>query len=170
MTNCIGSVISVDCGEFGYYQGRLISLDADSKDIVLGSAFKEGIPLGKNVTLNGAQISIARKPLKIGIEEVVCTHGQRLLFKIKQTELHHRGNLALSVLLAKRDSEPISLDQLVNCEQDISTLMGFTGFNTTKNKKVHVNYDGAVKINKPRRYRQYMNRKGGFNRPLDYIA
>ncbi|KAK6040184.1 hypothetical protein COOONC_22311, partial [Cooperia oncophora] len=67
-------------------------------------------------------------------------------------------------------SEPISLDQLVNCEQDISTLMGFTGFNTTKNKKVHVNYDGAVKINKPRRYRQYMNRKGGFNRPLDYIA
>uniref|UniRef100_A0A0K0CYS9 U4/U6.U5 small nuclear ribonucleoprotein 27 kDa protein n=1 Tax=Angiostrongylus cantonensis TaxID=6313 RepID=A0A0K0CYS9_ANGCA len=36
--------------------------------------------------------------------------------------------------------------------------------------KVHGNYDGAVKINKPRRYRQYMNRKGGFNRPLDYIA
>ncbi|XGW21084.1 hypothetical protein V3C99_004220 [Haemonchus contortus] len=70
----------------------------------------------------------------------------------------------------KQKQEPISLDQLVNCEQDISALMGFTGFNTTKNKKVHVNYDGAVKINKPRRYRQYMNRKGGFNRPLDYIA
>ncbi|VDO22046.1 unnamed protein product [Heligmosomoides polygyrus] len=67
-------------------------------------------------------------------------------------------------------SEPISLDQIVNCEQDVAALMGFTGFSTTKNKKVHVNYDGAVKINKPRRYRQYMNRKGGFNRPLDYIA
>ncbi|KAK6025760.1 hypothetical protein OSTOST_08334 [Ostertagia ostertagi] len=53
----------VDCGEFGYYQGRLISLDADSKDIVLGSAFKEGIPLGKNVTLNGAQI-VSLKVLK----------------------------------------------------------------------------------------------------------
>nr|CDJ94595.1 DFDF motif domain containing protein [Haemonchus contortus] len=63
MTNCIGSVISVDCGEFGYYQGRLISLDADSKDIVLGSAFREGIPLGKNVTLNGAQI-VSLKVLK----------------------------------------------------------------------------------------------------------
>ncbi|VDL72879.1 unnamed protein product [Nippostrongylus brasiliensis] len=66
--------------------------------------------------------------------------------------------------------EPISLDQIVNCEQDVASLMGFTAFDTTKNKKVHVNYDGAVKINKPRRYRQYMNRKGGFNRPLDYIA
>lgn len=32
------------------------------------------------------------------------------------------------------------------------------------------NSDGAVSINKPRRYRQYMNRKGGFNRPLDYVA
>ncbi|VDL72878.1 unnamed protein product [Nippostrongylus brasiliensis] len=63
MTNCIGSVISVDCGEFGYYQGRLISLDADSKDIVLASAFREGIPLGKNVTLNGAQI-VSLKVLK----------------------------------------------------------------------------------------------------------
>lgn len=63
MTNCLGSVISVDCGEFGYYQGRLISLDADSKDIVLGSAFKEGVPLGKNMTLNGSQI-VSLKVLK----------------------------------------------------------------------------------------------------------
>ncbi|VDN35499.1 unnamed protein product [Cylicostephanus goldi] len=66
--------------------------------------------------------------------------------------------------------EPISLEQIVNCEQDLSALMGFAGFDTTKNKKVSGNYEGAVKINKPRRYRQYMNRKGGFNRPLDYIA
>lgn len=33
-------------------------------------------------------------------------------------------------------SEPISLDQIVNCEQDVAALMGFTGFSTTKNKKV----------------------------------
>ncbi|PIO70707.1 hypothetical protein TELCIR_07437, partial [Teladorsagia circumcincta] len=89
-----------------------------------------------------------------------------------QRKLHHADLTTYSpkALVLKKRIEPISLDQLVNCEQDISTLMGFTGFNTTKNKKVHVNYDGAVKINKPRRYRQYMNRKGGFNRPLDYIA
>lgn len=48
--------------------------------------------------------------------------------------------------------------------------MGFSEFNTTKNKKVKDNVSGAVKINKPRKYRQYMNRKGGFNRPLDYVA
>ncbi|EYB99939.1 hypothetical protein Y032_0119g857 [Ancylostoma ceylanicum] len=70
----------------------------------------------------------------------------------------------------RKTQEPISLDQIVNCEQDVSALMGFAGFDTTKNKKVAGNYEGAVKINKPRRYRQYMNRKGGFNRPLDYIA
>ncbi|KAK6727690.1 hypothetical protein RB195_005401 [Necator americanus] len=70
----------------------------------------------------------------------------------------------------RRAQAPISLDQIANCEQDVSALMGFEGFNTTKNRKVAGNYEGAVKINKPRRYRQYMNRKGGFNRPLDYIA
>ena len=48
--------------------------------------------------------------------------------------------------------------------------MGFGGFNSTKNTKVEGNSDGYAKINKPRKYRQYMNRKGGFNRPLDYIA
>ncbi|VDM77577.1 unnamed protein product [Strongylus vulgaris] len=70
----------------------------------------------------------------------------------------------------RKAQEPISLEQIVNCEQDVTALMGFAGFDTTKNKKVSGNYEGAVKINKPRRYRQYMNRKGGFNRPLDYIA
>ncbi|VDM56336.1 unnamed protein product [Angiostrongylus costaricensis] len=48
-------------------------------------------------------------------------------------------------------------------DDDVTTKINF-------HSKVHGNYDGAVKINKPRRYRQYMNRKGGFNRPLDYIA
>lgn len=48
--------------------------------------------------------------------------------------------------------------------------MGFGGFGTTKGKKVEGNIGGMAKVNKPRKYRQYMNRKGGFNRPLDYIA
>lgn len=55
-------------------------------------------------------------------------------------------------------------------EEDLMQQMGFTGFDTTKNKKVPGNVDGMAKVNKPRKYRQYMNRKGGFNRPLDYIA
>ena len=96
--------------------------------------------------------------------------------------------------------EPIDAESLVGLEGDVAALMGFTGFSTTKNTKVGIsktsilfkenyknlekfrsfskslnfqvagNADGAVKINKQRKYRQYMNRKGGFNRPLDYIA
>lgn len=69
-------------------------------------------------------------------------------------------------------------------------LMGFTNFDTTKNKKVRCrilklkhkfvihddgrfqvagNDQGAVHVSVKRKYRQYMNRKGGFNRPLDYV-
>lgn len=50
-------------------------------------------------------------------------------------------------------------------------MMGFGGFGTTKGKAVADNQHGAARgaasKNKGRKYRQYMNRKGGFNRPLD---
>lgn len=56
-------------------------------------------------------------------------------------------------------------------EQDLMEKMGFSSFNTTKGKKVPGNNQiGAVHVVKKRRYRQYMNRKGGFNRPLDKVA
>uniref|UniRef100_A0A1I7WFX6 LSM14 domain-containing protein n=1 Tax=Heterorhabditis bacteriophora TaxID=37862 RepID=A0A1I7WFX6_HETBA len=63
MANCLGSVISVDCGSTGYYQGKLVAIDPDTKNITLSSAFKEGIPVGKNITLNGSQI-VSLKVLK----------------------------------------------------------------------------------------------------------
>ena len=47
--------------------------------------------------------------------------------------------------------------------------MGFGSFDTTKNKKVKGNDVGDVNILHKRKYRQYMNRKGGFNRPLDFV-
>jgi U4/U6.U5 tri-snRNP-associated protein 3 len=49
-------------------------------------------------------------------------------------------------------------------------MMGFSSFDTTKNKHVDGNAQGETKLNRPRKYRQYMNRRGGFNRPLDYIG
>lgn len=61
-------------------------------------------------------------------------------------------------------------DVAATSEEDLMKQMGFAGFDTTKNKKVPGNVDGNAKVNKRRKYRQYMNRKGGFNRPLDYIA
>jgi U4/U6.U5 tri-snRNP-associated protein 3 len=48
----------------------------------------------------------------------------------------------------------------------MQAMMGFGGFGTTKNKKVAGNNAGAVRKEKKTEYRQYMNRQGGFNRPL----
>uniref|UniRef100_A0A915DG03 U4/U6.U5 small nuclear ribonucleoprotein 27 kDa protein n=1 Tax=Ditylenchus dipsaci TaxID=166011 RepID=A0A915DG03_9BILA len=71
----------------------------------------------------------------------------------------------------KRARAPkLDLESCQNVDEEMSKLMGFGNFDTTKNKKVSDNVDGMAKINKPRKYRQYMNRKGGFNRPLDYVA
>ena len=56
-------------------------------------------------------------------------------------------------------------DLLEEDDSPLSKLMGFSRFSTTKGKK-HEDY-GAVDIVQKRTYRQYMNRPGGFNRPLD---
>ncbi|XP_056642101.1 U4/U6.U5 small nuclear ribonucleoprotein 27 kDa protein [Diorhabda carinulata] len=55
-------------------------------------------------------------------------------------------------------------------EQEMMRIMGFCNFDTTKGKKVGGNDVGAVHVILKRKYRQYMNRKGGFNRPLDFVA
>ncbi len=44
--------------------------------------------------------------------------------------------------------------------------MGFAGFASTKNTKVKGNDVSGVRKEKKTEYRQYMNRVGGFNRPL----
>lgn len=51
----------------------------------------------------------------------------------------------------------------------MQAMMGFGGFGTTKQKKVPGNDVGAVRKEKKTEYRQYMNRVGGFNRPLDEL-
>jgi U4/U6.U5 tri-snRNP-associated protein 3 len=48
----------------------------------------------------------------------------------------------------------------------IRKTMGFGGFRTTKNTKVPGNDVSGVRKEKKTEYRQYMNRVGGFNRPL----
>ena len=54
-------------------------------------------------------------------------------------------------------------------DEEMRRVMGFSGFDTTRGKHVDGNDAGAVSKHKARKYRQYMNRKGGFNRPLDKI-
>lgn len=54
-------------------------------------------------------------------------------------------------------------------EQAMMAMMGFGGFGTTHGKEVRGNQEGAADVHKQRTWRQYMNRRGGFNRPLDKI-
>jgi U4/U6.U5 tri-snRNP-associated protein 3 len=59
-------------------------------------------------------------------------------------------------------------------EEQMARLMGISGFGTTKGKAVDDNAmgaaRGAVSMAKKMKYRQYMNRKGGFNRSLNHVA
>jgi U4/U6.U5 tri-snRNP-associated protein 3 len=54
-------------------------------------------------------------------------------------------------------------------EVDMQAFLGFGSFDSTKGKEVADNTDGAASKNKKRIYRQYMNRRGGFNRPLQKV-
>ncbi|XP_063051010.1 U4/U6.U5 small nuclear ribonucleoprotein 27 kDa protein [Engraulis encrasicolus] len=56
-------------------------------------------------------------------------------------------------------------------EIEMMKLMGFGSFDSSKGKKTDGSVNAyAVNVSMKRKYRQYMNRKGGFNRPLDFIA
>jgi U4/U6.U5 tri-snRNP-associated protein 3 len=53
----------------------------------------------------------------------------------------------------------------------MAEIMGFSGFDSTAGKGVddpRCKMEG-VHHKEQRRYRQYMNRRGGFNRPLDAV-
>ncbi|KAF2219384.1 hypothetical protein BDZ85DRAFT_268916 [Elsinoe ampelina] len=51
--------------------------------------------------------------------------------------------------------------------QEVKATMGFAGFKSSKNRQVPGNNKNhGVKKEKQTQYRQYMNRVGGFNRPL----
>ncbi|KAJ3796699.1 hypothetical protein GGU11DRAFT_118219 [Lentinula aff. detonsa] len=60
--------------------------------------------------------------------------------------------------------------ETVEDENDaMMAMMGVAGFGSTKGKHVEGNQEGSVNVKKSRTWRQYMNRRGGFNRPLDKI-
>jgi len=61
------------------------------------------------------------------------------------------------------------MDVVNDDDAAMASIMGLNGFGTTKGKQVVGNQEGSVNIKKIRTWRQYMNRRGGFNRPLDKI-
>ncbi|KAI0273550.1 hypothetical protein BC834DRAFT_815946 [Gloeopeniophorella convolvens] len=54
-------------------------------------------------------------------------------------------------------------------DEAMMAMMGMAGFGSTKGKHVEGNQEGTADVKKIRTWRQYMNRRGGFNRPLDKI-
>lgn len=76
-------------------------------------------------------------------------------------------------LQEKQRKEQVLKEGVDNEEEEMMKMMGFGGFETTKNKSVQSNKSKSTQHSyKPetRKYRQYMNRKGGFNRPLDHCS
>ncbi|KAF9199818.1 hypothetical protein BGZ49_010014 [Haplosporangium sp. Z 27] len=69
----------------------------------------------------------------------------------------------------KGDTEMTASEELSPEDEEarMMALMGFGGFDSTKGKKVPGADVSGADIKKQRQYRQYMNRRGGFNRPLD---
>ncbi|KAF9477365.1 hypothetical protein BDN70DRAFT_881267 [Pholiota conissans] len=76
-------------------------------------------------------------------------------------------NVDMVTLNSNENGEAMEED---NDEDDaMMTMMGVAGFGSTKGKHVAGNQEGGADIKKVRTWRQYMNRRGGFNRPLDKI-
>ncbi|VDL33841.1 unnamed protein product [Hymenolepis diminuta] len=55
-------------------------------------------------------------------------------------------------------------------EKQMMKMLGFFNFDSTKGRHVTGNNVYVANIQKKRKYRQYMNRRGGFNRKLDPIT
>nr|CAB3266435.1 U4/U6.U5 small nuclear ribonucleoprotein 27 kDa protein-like [Phallusia mammillata] len=64
---------------------------------------------------------------------------------------------------------PLSAEDMTDEDKIMQQLMGFGNFDSTKGKKVEKNDTYAINRKVERKYRQYMNRKGGFNRPLEFM-
>ena len=77
------------------------------------------------------------------------------------------GKLPQESIIEVHQEELEGLDE----EEQMRKLLGIDGFGSTKGEAVEDNQStaarGGAAKNKARKYRQYMNRKSGFNRPLE---
>ena len=117
-------------------------------------------------------------PKSEGIEDLEATRRARMArlraemeeeeAKLTQRTVEPVIPSAKDAIVQVDESKLEGLDE----EEQMKLLLGFSGeFGTTKNQKVEDNHKSAAKgaaaKHKERKYRQYMNRKNGFNRPLD---
>ncbi|KAI7112777.1 hypothetical protein KC316_g19467, partial [Hortaea werneckii] len=103
-------------------------------------------------------------PTKVHREEAVpVTTETATTHPEVDNPLHHLHGTPIPTL------EDVNMDPLEGEDEEATMrrIMGFEGFRSTKNTKVPGNDKNyAVSKVKKAEYRQYMNRVGGFNRPL----
>jgi len=75
----------------------------------------------------------------------------------------------MSEILTEDGEEGETMDTTNEDDAAMMAMMGMSGFGSTKGKHVEGNQEGGADVKKMRTWRQYMNRRGGFNRPLDKI-
>ncbi|CAI9738733.1 Hypothetical predicted protein [Octopus vulgaris] len=73
-------------------------------------------------------------------------------------------------IMEEKPHDTSQLTDKTDEEKEMFRVMGFLQFDTTKEKPVNKKPIYVANIVHKRKYRQYMNRRGGFNRPLDFIA
>ncbi|KAF8367922.1 edc-3 [Pristionchus pacificus] len=105
MKGMIGAVISVNCGDEGYYQGRLKAFCPSKKTITIDSPFKNGVPLGRDIELNASQI----KGLK-----VIRAAGES---PKPSTPQPSKPTTPQPVVQLKQQSASIALAQMVQLQQ-----------------------------------------------------
>uniref|UniRef100_A0A4W6EB95 U4/U6.U5 small nuclear ribonucleoprotein 27 kDa protein n=1 Tax=Lates calcarifer TaxID=8187 RepID=A0A4W6EB95_LATCA len=171
----------------GRWAGAGAELRKDERDDVLAQrhgSVSEGegrgiVPVLEIETETGAEVA---HDLLTGGVQAIC------VFPLHRSPARRHRSSSLSPMRQKdrRDDErkdvkekaakPIQIsaeDMQGKTEEEIEMmkLMGFGNFDSTKGKKTDGSVNAyAVNVTMKRKYRQYMNRKGGFNRPLDFIA
>lgn len=80
---------------------------------------------------------------------------EKSAFTDVESELSKRGRKRMQ---SELDCEVVDVE--------VMRVMGFSNFNTTKNKKVKGTDCYGINFKQKTEYRQYMNREGGFNREL----
>ncbi|KAL3471793.1 hypothetical protein BJX99DRAFT_19064 [Aspergillus californicus] len=115
----------------------------------------------------------SRSPIRNGTRDrTPPSRGPRGDRRNDQRDYRDRANgVTGSRPRSDKAKEDMAMDVDDADEEDVDELirrsMGFAKFRTTKNTKVPGNNIYGVRKEKRTEYRQYMNREGGFNRPLD---
>merc|ERR1739838_504613 len=106
------------------------------------------------------------------VDEIASSAYAKTFYKSKELE---KERLRLKDERERLEKERAEREKLLQPNEpdeneSMMAMMGFSNFDTTQNKKVDGNnIVGVSRTHKQRKYRQYMNRKGGFNRPLDQM-